>query len=252
MNRTLSLAALPVALVLVVGCGQAAMMEPVAPSHEAARTAPASAPEASIDPTDGASSDDAARALPSKSEGRAPGDFVVFRFSGSFRKAPLTLSERVVARKGDTIVVDFTAEEKGKKQELRVKMNDAPGHRGEVLSVATIENGATKPATIAAFDALMAKTTLAADQNESTLASESVTIEAGSAKLACKKTTYLVKVGKKTATMRTLESDAFAWGDVGGDITASDGKTLYRAELVEMGHDDGKSGAPLAASDLDD
>ena len=36
--------------------------------------------------------------------------------------------------------------------------------------------------------------------------------------------------------MRTLQSDDFAWGDVGGEITAEDGRVLYRAELIDAGH----------------
>jgi hypothetical protein len=38
--------------------------------------------------------------------------------------------------------------------------------------------------------------------------------------------------------MRTLESASFAWGDVGGEITTDKGKVLYRAEVIEAGHDD--------------
>jgi hypothetical protein len=45
-------------------------------------------------------------------------------------------------------------------------------------------------------------------------------------------------VGKKQATMSTLESSTFVWGDVGGEIKTDKGKVLYKAEVVEAGHDD--------------
>jgi len=60
-----------------------------------------------------------------------------------------------------------------------------------------------------------------------------------------RQTSYRVRLGKRQATLRTVESAGFAWGDVGGDITA-DGKVLYRAEVVEAGHDDAAARAALA------
>ncbi|HTQ46532.1 MAG TPA: hypothetical protein VMI75_27455 [Polyangiaceae bacterium] len=35
--------------------------------------------------------------------------------------------------------------------------------------------------------------------------------------------------------MRTLSSESFPWGDVGGDIISEDGRVLYRAEVVDVG-----------------
>ena len=56
---------------------------------------------------------------------RKPGDFVVYRFSGTFRKEPVVLTQRVVAREGSVVVIDATLEEGTKKQTLRLRMNDA-------------------------------------------------------------------------------------------------------------------------------
>ncbi len=64
-----------------------------------------------------------------------------------------------------------------------------------------------------------------------------------------RKTSYRVRVGKKKATLRTVESEGFAWGDLGGEITAGNGKVLYRAEVVELGHSDGAKGTATAQVD---
>ena len=84
---------------------------------------------------------------------RAVGDFVVFRFSGTFRKGSITLTERVVAKEGAVIVVDYTMvettpsapkNEKGaitKEQTLRAKIDTTVGSRGEVFGVQKIEKG---------------------------------------------------------------------------------------------------------------
>jgi hypothetical protein len=35
--------------------------------------------------------------------------------------------------------------------------------------------------------------------------------------------------------MSTVESEAFPWGDVAGDITTVDGQVLYRVEVLDAG-----------------
>jgi len=192
-------------------------------------TEPADATEIEATPDDGARSDISS---PSK-EARKPGDFIVYRFSGSFRKAPLTLTERVVAREGAVLVIDMVlADDTGKKDALRVRFNDEPASRGEVISVSRVDGA---PATLEAYEAMMADVALAADQNEALLGTEDTTVDVGGTSVPCRRTSYQVKVGKRQATMQTLESDAFAWGDLGGEITGKDGAVLYRAEILEVG-----------------
>jgi hypothetical protein len=176
---------------------------------------------------------------------RMPGDFVVYRFTGSFRKAPLTLTERVIARSGSVLTVDFTAADGKQREELRVRIDDGTSAH-EVVGVARLDHGVEKPSTVEAYEALMARTALAADSNEALVGTEDVTVEVGGASLAAKRTTYRVRVGKQRATLRTIESALFPWGDLGGEITASNGKVLYRAEVVEAGHDPAQWAAALA------
>lgn len=178
-------------------------------------------------------------ALPAESVTLAqkPGDFIVYRFSGSFRKKALTLTERVVDVKGALATVDLTLDDGAKKRTLRVRFDHAPGAKHEVVSVARLEGGVEKPATVDAYDAMMADTVLAADENESTLGTESVTLAVGGKNLECTKTSYRVLVGKKRATMSAVTSDGFAWGDVGGEIKSDDGKVMYKAEVIDAGND---------------
>lgn len=236
MNRlVLSLSALSL---LVVGCAGAPAGRGANAPEAAARLAltPSSAePTVSTDTETGA--DAPTDTSTASKEARKPGDFVVYRFSGSFRKAPLTLTERVVAREGAVLVIDMTlADDAGKKDELRVRFSDDSASRGDVISVARVDGGAERPATIEAYEALMAEVALAADQNEALLGTEDATVDVGGTPLPCRRTSYQVKVGKRQATMHTLESDAFAWGDLGGEITAKDGTVLYRAEILEVGN----------------
>lgn len=253
MNRTLL--TLATASIFALGCGSAALEQaaptaPIAPAvvMEKAAATPAVAGATKADETQKPA---VAPAITGALASRKVGDFVVYRFTGSFRKATLTLTEKVVAKKGTILTIDLTADEAGKREELRVKIDEATGAHGEVLSVSKLEGGIEKPESMAAYEALMARTALAADENEAALGTDDITVDVGGAQLACKRSSFRVRVGNNHgATLKTIESDAFAWGDVGGEITAQNGKTLYRAEVIEVGHADGKPA--VAISDIDD
>jgi hypothetical protein len=177
------------------------------------------------------------------------GDYIVHRFSGSFRDAPLTLTQRVVAREGDVLVIDMTLDEGSSRQTLRVRMDDSEEKRGEVLRVSRLVEGLEKTASIELFEEMMARTSLAADQNEEVLASEALTVDVAGAPIAAQKTSFRVRLGKVQATLKTIQSDRFAWGDLGGEITTSSGDVIYRAELVEAGNGEAPKGPAVAKVD---
>lgn len=178
------------------------------------------------------------------------GDFITYRFSGSFRKAPVTLTEKVVSRNGDTFALDVTFDDGKTKESIRVEMRgDSPAH-AEVLRVSKLAGGVEQPAKVALFDEIMGRVALVADQNEAQLGSEQVKIDvSGYGSVACEKATFRVKVGNQTATMKTLGSASFAWGDLGAEITTAAGKVIYKAEVVDAGHETAK---PAIASSDDD
>jgi hypothetical protein len=250
MTRTLLTAAL--FSLLAAGCGRAAL--DARASSPAAEEAKIAAHEASPEAEEAA----AAEAGPESDEEaleaaapRQPGDYVAYRFTGSFQKRPITLTQRIVAREGSALVVDVTVAQGERSETLRVRMSDDPERRGEILAVARIDaQGAEQAAPLAAYEELMARTTLAADANEAELGTEAVQVEVGGQPLACNRTSYRVRIGGKGATMRTIQSAQFAWGDLGGEITAEDGSVLYRAEVIEAG----RAGAQpaVAASGLED
>jgi hypothetical protein len=181
-------------------------------------------------------------------QGLRAGDYVVYRFSGSFRKstagtspAPLTLTQRVLGREGNVLTLEIVLEEGTKKQTLHIRKDSTPGAVREVFDVVRVEAGHERPDTVDAYEAMMAKTVLAADENEAELGTESTNVLLGGRALTCTKTSYRVRVGKHQATMSTVQSDTFPWGDVAGDITTLDGQVLYRVEVIEAGTQRGGS-----------
>ena len=264
MKRILSAAAV-LSMFAAVGCAPS-LSAPQAASDAARAAAPAaeaqdakasSGEDAAADEGTAADEGDAAAEAAKAEAPAAPvaapwgtGDFVVYRFSGSFHGTPATLTEKIVARQGDTFTLDVTYDDGKTRESIRARMKGESPARAEVLSVARLARGVEQPASPALFDEVLARVALVADQNEARLGTEEVKLAvAGHGSLACERATFRVKVGARTATMRTIESPAFAWGDLGAEITAADGALIYKAEIVDAGHEAAK---PAIASADDD
>lgn len=231
MNKIAALAATLVLASATAACSTAAVA-PADASKERLMAYPAKAKSAAV------KADEARIAEEAKSAdggARQPGDFVVRRFSGNFRKAPLTLTEKVFAREGTTLVLDLTLDDGKKAETLRVWMSDAPATRGEVSKVARLEGDAETASDVAAYEAMMQKVTFTADQNEEMLAEADVDVDVAGKPMAGHERTFRVRLGKKQGTMKTVESARFPWGDLAAEISAHDGKVVYKAEIVETG-----------------
>lgn len=172
---------------------------------------------------------------------RNVGDFFVHRFSGSFTKEPITMSEEVIARAGSLIVVDYTFEQGKSERRLRVT-HDVSTER--VLRVREMRGDKEIAAKIEDFETMLAKTAFSPDSNEKTLASEKTTCVVGGDEFECEKTSYTVAIGDKSATLSVTQAAAIPGRDVAGEIVDQEGKVIYRAELVDMGQ--GSSGVASA------
>lgn len=232
MSR-LPLSAAAILLSVVAGCGAVSTPPAVAPTAPeiAADTATTDAPSTT---DDAATAEVAPLAIAAETPRKRVGDYVVHRFSGSFRRAPITLSQKIVAREPGVLVVDVTLDEGKTKQTLRVRMNESGGEK-PIVSVAKLDKDIETPSTLAVYEAMLAKTSLTPDRNEDFVSAESVHVDVAGKPVACTKSTFRVRVGNKSALLHVLASESFAWGDLGGDITAKDGTVLYRAEIVDVG-----------------
>ena len=160
------------------------------------------------------------------------GDFVVFRFSGSYRDTPVVMRQRVVEQQGELIVVDMEVDD-GELHRMRLRMRID----GELVSVATLHGDVQKPFGLQAYEALMSRIMLSADENIGEVARSEETVNVAGMPLAVTSRSYRVKIGEREAIMKTTSADGFAWGDVGGEVRAMDGELLYKAEIVDLGHD---------------
>ena len=213
---------------ILAGCSHAVSSHPAKSLELTSTQALLRAPSA-------ASADDAAFA---KAPTRVAGDYVVYRFSGAFHKGAVTLTEKVLEAAGPILLVELTLTGGKNDGTLRVRFDTTPSAKTDVLSVVRVDAaGAEKPSTMAAYEALMSETVFAADQNEEVLGTESIKIAIGSKTFDCVQTRYSVIVGRKKGVLSTIASNAFAWGDVGGELKTNDGKLVYRIDIVDAGHE---------------
>ncbi|HEV8549080.1 MAG TPA: hypothetical protein VGQ57_08630 [Polyangiaceae bacterium] len=165
---------------------------------------------------------------------RRPGDFYVHEISGSFRKHPAILTERVVAREGDTWIIDYRLEDSDGAKSIRVRLDE----NGEVSRVSKLlEGGAEQPGTLADYEAMMASASLAPDENEGLTATTRGTCTVGPSELDCETKSYRVLLGDREANLGITESASLPGRDLAGEITASDGTVIYRSVLVEHGNE---------------
>jgi hypothetical protein len=228
IRRTLSLAA-----ILAVAGGCTHTLATTAPA--VAQATPIQAP-APVQPLDIAIDEAAPPAAP-LAAGETAGDFVVYRFSGSFRKHALTLTQRVLSVDGAKKIIESTIADGAHKRTVRATFDKTPGLANDLVSAARVDDEGESRISIAAYETFMAETMLSADDNQGQTSTENVKVAVGGKEVDAVKTSYRVLVGTKHATMSSTTSSGFAWGDVGGEIRSDDGKILYRVEVLESGND---------------
>lgn len=218
-------------LTLATACGVMAKPAPHSVTASASQSKPSSHPKARAE-NDGSPKIEGENAA-TASAFRRVGDYHVYQYGGSFAKQPLTLTEQVVGKEGEALVVDFVLEEGQQMSALRVRMRDD----GEVLSVRRITDDGEAAATIADYDAMMKRTELLPDTNDQALGTDHTTCLIGDEQVDCDMTTYKVTLGGKQAKLVITKSARVPGRDIGGDIVAEDGKVLYSARLVERGNE---------------
>jgi hypothetical protein len=165
---------------------------------------------------------------------RKVGDFYVHRFSGSYAKSPLTLTEEVVAQEDGLWVVDYTFEQPSGTKKLRVRLDPKTD---AVVRVSKLDaSGNESKVARSVYERLMERTSFTADANDGMLGSERGTCLVGPSELDCETKSYKVWVGDKQATLNVSHSDSVPGRDVAGDIKSDDGTLIYRSELLEMGN----------------
>lgn len=221
---------------VVAACGNAGVPHPstldIAEAKPAKKTIVADDDMPFIEEFPGAEGQPAG--TPTQFANKLVGDRTVHRFSGTFSKTSLILTQEVTARGGSLVVVDYTLEDGDGAIKLRVT-HDIGTER--VLRVREIRGKRELPSSVAAFDKLMARTSFAPDDNEAEIAKQKTTCLVGDQQLDCEKIDYRVKIGDETAIFSIARSSDGR--DVSGEISDASGKIIYKSELIEA-----RSGLP--------
>jgi hypothetical protein len=170
---------------------------------------------------------------PAQVEERRVGDYAMHLISGSFRKQPALLTERVVGRDGAGFVVEYTLEDNDGSRSLRAHFDP----NGEVSAVTHFEAGRERPGSLSEYDELMAEVSVVPDENEGLTATTAGTCSVGPAELDCVTKSYRVRVGGSEANLGITGSRSMPGLDLSGEITSADGKVIFRSSLVDRGSD---------------
>jgi hypothetical protein len=173
-------------------------------------------------------------------DSRSVGDWITTEFASNGK--PITVQQRVLSRDGAASVVEVAIKDGKKTQTFRIRTSTT--RAGEQVTDVTKVDGSPDhmvehATTMAIYEAALQKTVPNVDRNDGVVDVEPVTMDLGSQKIEAVRTTYKVVVAGKPATMSIVHSDAFAWGDIAGDIVSDSGpnrgKTLYSTRVVESG-----------------
>jgi hypothetical protein len=163
---------------------------------------------------------------------RHVGDFSVHVVSGTFRKRPALFTERVVDRDDDAWVIEYKLEDEEGAHSLRVWSDT----NGEIRRVALLIEGEEQPGTLADYEAFMASSSLAPDENIGLTATTKSTCTVGPSELDCETKNYRVRLGEQEANLGITGSRSVPGVDLAGEIRAADGTVIYRAVLIEHGN----------------
>jgi len=164
---------------------------------------------------------------------RHAGDFFVHMVSGSFRKQPALLTERVIGQEGNAWIIEYRLEDNDGARTLRAWTDE----NEQITMVRLVTDDGEKPGTLADYEALMASASLVPDENEGLTASTNGTCTVGPSELDCETKSYRVLIGSQEASLGITGSKAVPGLDLAGEITASDGTVIYRSVLIEHGNE---------------
>jgi hypothetical protein len=162
---------------------------------------------------------------------RRVGDRFVHRFSGRYRDEPLLLTEQVIGREGELLVIDYSLEEGEHSSQLRVRYDSVTG---QVARVSRLVEDTEEDASIEDYEAMLSKTVFAPDYNEGRIARQHTTCLVADKEQDCVTTRYHVFVGDQPATLIVTQSEQLPGRDVSGTLKDAEGDILYHSELVEM------------------
>jgi hypothetical protein len=188
--------------------------------------APAPTPEVSVE------APASAEPAPPAALERKVGDYMVHMISGTFRKQPAMLTERVVGREDDVFIIELELEDTQGPKVLRAWID----RNGEVQKVTRMTQSGELPAKLSDYEALIASVSVAPDENEGLTASTTGTCLLGPSELECETKSYRVRIGEKEASLGITQSAAVPGSDLAGEITLADGTVIFRSELVARGN----------------
>lgn len=176
---------------------------------------------------------------PAEAVGRLePGDSMAYQISARHLPVPIQVSQQVVSRTGERLVVDQTIDDGFVEPlELRLRIDESSEGPSRIVSVARLDGGIQLPYGSAAYQQLLTMMGPMIEGEVQPAEAPPTNVELGSAVLECASSGYLVQVDGELAAMTVMDSPEFAWGHVGTKVYDVAGHVLYEAKVVQLGEE---------------
>jgi hypothetical protein len=169
------------------------------------------------------------------------GDYVVYKYCGSYRPEPVILTEKILSKAGNKleILVDWKSGRENRSWKQFV--TDTPYNRKNNIidRLVRIENG--KETELPNKDnldvfKLYEGTYLMPQHAPSLVKDEKTTVAIGKDSYLCRTRVYKTKVLGRHADMTVTDSEEFKWTNVSSSYKDSRGGLIYSVEVLEHGN----------------
>lgn len=170
----------------------------------------------------------------------AAGDFVAYRYSGSYRKEPITLTEKVLSKEGNKLCILVVWKSGAETRTWKQFVTDTAYNRTNniVDRLVLVENGIEKELpnreNVDLFR-LYDGTFLMPQRPPELVKEEVKSVSVCGRQYNCRVKTYRTRVSGQRATMTVAESADFTWTTVYSRYEALHGGVLYSAEVTGCG-----------------
>ena len=169
------------------------------------------------------------------------GDYVVYKYYGSYRPEPVILTEKILSRIGNKleILVDWKSGKESRSWKQFVTDTPFNQKNNIIDKLVRIENG--KETELPNKDnldifKLYEGTYLMPQHSPSLVKDEKTTVTIGEDSYLCRTRVYKTKVLGRHADLTVTDSEEFKWTNVSSSYKDSKGGLIYSVEVLEHGN----------------
>lgn len=171
-----------------------------------------------------------------------PGDYVVYKYSGTYRPAPVILTKKILSKQGNKLEILVEWKSGAEKRAWKEYITDTPYSRANSIVDRLVTLGGGKETELANAENIdlfkLYDGTYVMPQHVPSPESQSEkTVQIGREKFLCRERVYRSKAEKVHVRMTLTDSPDFKWEKVSASWVASRGGVpVYAFEILDYGN----------------